>query len=150
MIVHQTDITVSGDNGVIAIIEVKNSEELDLPLATELMGGGSLGTWQIGSQFALLVSQDKGFLWDLRDARRLDEAKVWELPMGRYLAPYLRRAAGKRLRHEELTWLVFTWLGDLANVAAPNKAVDGDSPLAASGLLGKLREGAATVSMTTL
>lgn len=139
-------LITTSESRVVAEVEVKNVENLDLQLAQALASGSSALLSQDAPRYYLVVSQDKGFLWRLDHTPTLADAPVWELPMGDLLRPYmppLKR--GGRLQFDELRMLVFSCLGDLADAGMP-VTTELPAALVESGLADVLRSNAVVIT----
>lgn len=116
------DIVVQGADGrIVALVEVKNPERFtaDIAAATRrnLIVHGFIGDW---SPFFLMVSQDRGFLWDLRSGEIAPDAPpTIEFPMRPVVERYLPSLAnGDWLTGPQLELAVAQWLSDLTREEA--------------------------------
>jgi hypothetical protein len=132
----QTDILVrSPDGSNIAVVEVKNRKNLSRDIATIVRRNMLEDGLSSQAPFFLLLSQDKGFLWNGTATGNSDAPPSYEFPMENVIARYENSANGtERLGEEYLELLVLRWLLDLGNT--PQKA-DGEpeKSLALSGFL---------------
>jgi hypothetical protein len=132
----QTDILVrSPDGSNIAVVEVKNRKNLSRDIATIVRRNMLEDGLSSQAPFFLLLSQDKGFLWNGAATGNSDAPPSYEFPMENVIARYENSANGtERLGEEYLELLVLRWLLDLGNM--PQKA-DGEpeKSLAHSGFL---------------
>ena len=104
--------------GLVALVEVKNREELSAQAAASirrnLIMHGLIG---LLSPYFLIVSQDHGYLWNQRSGQALHESlPTVQFPMGPVVARYLPSlATGVRLTGSQLELAVAQWLSDLAS-----------------------------------
>ena len=138
-----TDILVRSATGrPIAVVEVKNPQDLSLPVATtirrDMISHGLLAD----VPYFLLVSQDQGYLWMGSQTENTDDYPPITLPMRSVVKRYLPVAdSNDRLRGSELELVVIQWLRDLAE---SRDKLD-DEPerlLASSGFLDAIRRAA--------
>jgi hypothetical protein len=109
------DIIISGDRGIVANVEIQNEAGWSRETAREYIRNLYSDSPPPASQFFLLISQDKGFLWRLDSTSRFTE----QLPLEINLEPIFRRFVepyngSRRLQVTSLLPLVFDWLGRLA------------------------------------
>src|SRR5215211_3684499 len=111
-------IVQDADGGVLALVEVKNRENLTPDIAAalrrNLIAHGSVNWW---ARFFLIVSQDSGYLWDQESLPRLDVSPPTVVfPMRSVVERYLPSFVnGRRLSGSTLELAVSQWLWDLAN-----------------------------------
>jgi hypothetical protein len=109
------DIVVTGPDGVIALVEIKNQPSLTRPGAVavrrNLLTHGLLRP----TEFLLIVSQDFAYVWRPGLTSDLDTEPLYEFSMREVLARHFGDSVlNSRLRPEELRTLVFHWLSVLA------------------------------------
>lgn len=114
----RTDIVVqAADGGVLALVEVKNRENLTAEIASvlrrNLVAHGLVGWW---SPFFLLMSQDVGFLWDQRSGPTGDTSPP---TVNFSMVPVIQRYLpsfdiSERLGGSQVELAVAQWLSDLA------------------------------------
>jgi len=110
----QANILVQGpDNRTIAVIEIKNRQNLSRDIAMILRRNiGAFDSFPHAPYF-LLLSQDVGFLWEESGQKDLVAPTV-EFPMKQIMSRYLPDMnPDERLRNSELELLVLMWLNDL-------------------------------------
>jgi hypothetical protein len=114
-----TDIVVqAADGGVLALVEVKNRENLTPDIASalrrNLIAYGHVKVW---ARFFLVVSQDTGHLWDQESLPPGDvPPPTVEFPMRPVVERYLPSLVNNgRLSGSTVELAVTQWLWDLAN-----------------------------------
>lgn len=131
------------DGTVVAVIEVKNSENLNPETAAQFRRNLLVHAPLVpAARFFLLVSQDVGYLWDqhAESASLMSEPTV-TFPVAPLVEYYLPSFAGKeRLSSSQLELAVFQWLWDIANVA-PQRPRDSEIPLSQTPFLRALEGG---------
>lgn len=139
-------LIVGADGSTLAVVEVKNRENLSASLATSirrnLVAHGLLPV-----RYFLLLSQDRGYLWKTPRARQGGPARpTAEFPMQEVFSDYLDLAdrRDERLRGVQLELLVEKWLDDLTH-GIRGRFPQTESALAKAGLLDDLR-GASVVA----
>jgi hypothetical protein len=133
------DITIANESGVFAIVEVKNASALNFDVAAQLVDEIPSFVFKTGQGYAMVVSQDRGFLWRLEDGKPPSQCEAWELNTSELLARYMDRvAAGTRLQYPELWMIVNQWISDLSDhqVDVPQPWA---APLIDSGFLDAIR-----------
>ncbi len=111
----RADILIrSPDNRIIAIIEVKNRQDLSRNIAMilrrNMMAHGLLPQ----TLYFVLLSQDIGFLWKGSEQENLQAPPAVEFSMKQIMDRYLPEMnPEERLRGAELELLVLQWLTDL-------------------------------------
>jgi len=112
------DIVVqAADGNLLAIVEVKNRENLTPVVAAQLrrnlMAHGQLN---IIVRYFLIVSQDVGYLWDQKAHPSFDIVpSTLEFPMTQVIERYLPSFVGAgRLSNAQLELAVTQWLWDIA------------------------------------
>jgi len=120
MTTRTADLFVRSATGLpVALIEVRNRQNLTLEVAMELQQ--DLLDYFSGLRdglvpYFLMLSQETGFLWDLRKQQRGDDPPICVFPMQDVVAQYWPNLLPhERLRGSELELVVFQWLSDLAN-----------------------------------
>lgn len=135
------DIVVrNADGNTIAVVEVKNRENLSRDVAIDLRRNLIAHGLVPAAQYFLLLSQDSGFLWKDMGLATLDAPPTQEFSMQPVLQRYLPQMEPKnRLGESILELLVLQWLNEIA--------IDGREPpeeperlLATSGFLDSLRD----------
>jgi hypothetical protein len=112
-ILQQSDITVRGRNGNVVLVgECRNALNLDRE-AAQWIYDRQLVNYQRSAPFLLLVSQDRGYLWN--SAAKPGQPPAYEFPM----APVIQRYAPElgsddRLLGSQLDVLVGQWLSELS------------------------------------
>jgi len=92
--------------------------------------------------FFLLVSQDKGYLWNQQGSGTGNLDPIAELPMQRVTARYLPSRNGTDRLPEEVQELVVTqWLADLTSPAGQTPEEEPERTLADAGFLQLVRGG---------
>ncbi len=70
--------------------------------------------------YFLLVSQEKGLLWELQKRERVDRLPDYEFSLSNVVTHYWTKLQpGERLRGSELELVLFQWLSDIANGMVP-------------------------------
>ena len=114
---YHADVVIwAPDDRVIAVVEVKNREQLTQDVAItfhrSLIADGRLNPHVL---YFLFVSQDTGFLWDQRSGTRPFAEPDAVFPMGPVVAHYVPWfTQAERLGSVELEFAVARWLEDLA------------------------------------
>jgi hypothetical protein len=118
----KTDLVVqSADGGVLALVEVKNRENLTAEIAAVLRRNvveDAPASWW--APFFILVSQDVGYLWDQRSLPRTDGADA-PLPTASFpMEPVIEHhlpaiLVDGRLYNSHVLSAVARWLADLAS-----------------------------------
>ncbi len=141
------DIFIRGkDDEVIALVEVKNPRLLTHDIARALYRD-IVDRMTAHAPYFLLLSQQRGYLWERSGRSGGALMPTVEFPMGpvmtRY-APTLHH--GERLRGRELDYVVLQWLVDLATGSSDNRDGVGepDTVLADAGFLAAIRDASVT------
>lgn len=143
MATFRPDILIQSPEDLpIAVVEVKNRQDLTREVATALRRNIIIHSLLPQTPFFLLISQDVGFLW--KSAASPDAPPAYEFPMGKVVSRYLNREPGERLYGIELEFLVLQWLNDLASgklktIEEPEKT------LALAGFLESIRDATITI-----
>ena len=109
------DILIQDPEGYpIAVVEVKNLQNLTRDIATELRH--NLINYGVPARvpYFLLLSQDIGFLWTESKQDDPHAPPIYEFPMDKVVTRYLKEDSARRLYGSVLELLVFQWLNDLA------------------------------------
>lgn len=143
MAVFRPDILIlSPEDLPIAVVEVKNRQDLTREVATALRRNIIIHSLLPQTPYFLLVSQDIGFLW--KAATSPDAPPEYEFPMDKVVARYLKREPGERLYGIELEFLVLQWLTDLAS-GALKTSEEPEKTLALAGFNDSIREATVTI-----
>lgn len=105
----------SAEGNPIAVVEVKNLQNLTREEAIELRGNLVAYGIPTNVSYFLLLSQDVGFLWVEPKNARLDAPPDYEFPMDKVVARYSNANSQKRLYEGVLVYIILEWLTDLAN-----------------------------------
>jgi len=112
----QPDILIRDDQGYpVAVVEVKNRQNLSPGLATELRHNMIMHGFPFQVPYFLLLSQDVGFLWKGAKQQIPDAAPDYTFPMDKVIGRYLKRDPNERLYGAELELLALQWLTDLTS-----------------------------------
>lgn len=142
MAVFRPDILIlSPEDLPIAVVEVKNRQDLTREVATELRRNIIIHSLLPQTPYFLLISQDVGFLWRAAGPDALPE---YEFPMDKVVARYLKREPGERLYGIELEFLILQWLTDLAS-GALKTSEEPEKTLAFTGFNDSIREATVTI-----
>ncbi len=136
------DILIHAPDGrPVAVVEVKNAEDLSPEVATALRRNMvAHGAVPAGAYF-LLVSQDIGYLWEEQDGETLDTPPSLEFPMTEVVARYSTVSdRRKRLFGAVLEIVVLRWLLDLAQ-GPPERREEAEATLGPSGFLAAISGG---------
>jgi hypothetical protein len=139
------DIIVQSPTGdPVAVVEVKNRQDLSRDIAVilhrTLLGYG----YPARVPYFLLLSQDNGFLWHGPVAVGDDNAPAEEFDMRPVIARYLPNLdPADRLRGAELSLIVRQWLNDLA-AGRQNETQEPERTLARAGFLAAIRDAVVT------
>lgn len=121
------DITISGDEGTVADVEIKNEANWTADTARAYIRNLFAGDAPRLGRFFLLLSQDKAFLWRLTGGVEFLE----QIPIEINVEPVFRRYVApfnglRRLQEASLLPVMFDWLGRLASDPSP---ADDPAPL---------------------
>ena len=114
MAISQPDILIQSPQGnSIAVVEVKNRQNLSRDVATafrrNMLAHGLLSQ----TPYFLLTSQDIGFLWKEAKEENFDALPDYEFSMDKVVSRYIKQKSGERLYEPVLDLVVFQWLLDL-------------------------------------
>jgi hypothetical protein len=137
-----TDVVVLTPRGdPIALVETKNREDLSREVAMILRRNLVAHGLAKRAPYFLLVSQDRGFLWDERSGGKLLAAPVAEFSMVPVIQRYLPQVGPEdRLRGAQLDLVVAQWLNDLA-FGEPDPRGEPERSLVPTGFLTGIRGG---------
>jgi len=133
---YKGDIIVQESDGrLIAIVEIKNRQNLSRDIAMMLRRSMIDDGLPLNIPYFLLLSEDTGFLWKQPDQAKPEASPTVEFPMKNIVTRYLPELGPEeRLRGAELELLVLHWLNNLAwTPQIPNE--EPEKSLAASGFL---------------
>ena len=123
------DILIQNPDGdPIAVIEVKNIENLTRDEATQVRRSLADYGVPLDVPFFLLLSQDVGFLWKDSRHENLDAPPTYVFPMGNVVARFSDRKAGEILYAAEFSILILRWLNHLTlkpqdNIKEPERTL---------------------------
>ena len=116
MAAFQSDLVIQNDEGdPIALVEVKNPSNLSRELAREMHRNIIRRGLPRRVPYLLLLSQDKGYLWENPDRESEEALPNYEFSMDRVVNRYRTEQMSRRLYTEVLEFLVFQWLMSLTN-----------------------------------
>jgi hypothetical protein len=127
------DILIHDSEGYpIAVVEVKNLQNLSRDIATELRY--NLINYGVSARvpYYLLLSQDVGFLWTESKQVEPHAPPTYEFSMDKVVTRYLKEDSPRRLYGSILELLVYQWLNDLATKPV-NEGEEPEKTLALSG-----------------
>jgi len=134
------DILVRDPDGFpIAIVEIKNRQNLSRDVATELRRSMVAHGLPARVPYFLLLSQDVGYLWKDVKQTDLDAPPTYEFPMDKVVTRYLKEDSEQRLYESILELLVFQWLNDLATNPG-NVSEEPEKTLALSGFSQSIKD----------
>jgi hypothetical protein len=109
---HIADVTIRESSGrIIALLEAKNPLELTPSWADELLERMLLDSQLAGLHYALVVSQDHGYIWEIPASGPPDAAARTQFDMRPVAERFGHLASPReRLRHDDLKMAVFFWL----------------------------------------
>jgi hypothetical protein len=138
MTTHRPDFLMRSRNGsVVAAVEVKNLPDLSPELASMVRQDLLLDDVLPESPFFLLLSQDRGFLWDNRASN--GDSKPLVFQMGPVVERYFPHARAPHLTGGSLEIIVLDWLNELSR--SNEVAKEPERTLAQAGLLDLLKGG---------
>lgn len=142
------DIVVNGPTGApVALVELWNPVALSREAAIdfrELLIAHGLLDWD--ATFLLLLSQDKGFVWNQRSDANPRAQPLTEFSMAPVMSRYLPRHDGqRRLLGFSLDFVVITWLGEMV-AGVLHHGDEPEATLAEAGFLATIRGGAINVN----
>src|SRR5712692_1524940 len=142
MAMFRPDILIQSPEDLpIAVVEVKNRQDLTREVATVLRHNIITHSLLPQTPYFLLISQDVGFLWK---AAGPDAPPTYKFPMDKVVTRYLQREPGERLYGIELEFLVLQWLNDLAS-GRLNTSEEPEKTLALAGFNDSIREATITI-----
>jgi hypothetical protein len=116
MAAFQPDLVIQNDEGdPIALVEVANPSHLSRDRATEIHRNIMKRGLPKHVSYLLLLSQDKGYLWENPDRESEEAPPDYEFSMDEVINRYRTEQMSRRLYTEVLEFLVFQWLMSLAN-----------------------------------
>lgn len=135
----QPDMVIRSSLGdPIAVVEVRNRRDLTPLIAREIrhhLLAHTSHADQTGARYFLLLSQDRGYIWDCRISAHRDAPPVAEFSMLDVIDRYLpERPPEHRLRNSELEFLVLRWLIDLT-LGLQDESLAANQALADAGVL---------------
>ena len=143
MATFRPDILIlSPEDLPIAVVEVKNRQDLTREVATALRRNIIIHSLLPQTPFFLLISQDVGFLW--KSVASPNAPPAYEFPMSKVVTRYLKREPGERLYGIELEFLVLQWLNDLAS-GKLKTSEEPEKTLALAGFNESIREATITI-----
>lgn len=143
MATFRPDILIQSPEDLpIAVVEVKNRQDLTREVATALRRNIIIHSLLPQTPFFLLISQEVGFLW--KSAASPNAPPAYEFPMSKVVTRYLKREPGERLYGIELEFLVLQWLNDLAS-GKLKTSEEPEKTLALAGFNESIREATITI-----
>ena len=143
MAMFRPDILIQSPEDLpIAVVEVKNRQDLTRELATALRRNIITHSLLPQTPYFLLISQDVGFLW--KAPASPDTPPIYEFPMDKVVARYVKREPGERLYGIEMEYLVLQWLNDLASGKLKTNE-EPEKTLALAGFNDSIREATVTL-----
>jgi len=140
----KSDLVVqSADGNIVALIEIKNMSGLSAETASSIRRNLLMhGRTDWSPPFVMIVSQDRGYLWDQRSTTHPPiQSPTSEFSMKPVVERYLPSfAGGERLRGSQLALAVEQWLFDLAS-NVEGRPREPASALAKTGFLESIRGG---------
>jgi hypothetical protein len=135
-------VVEAADGAIAALVEVKNLADLTADEAAVIRWNLVMyGRVNWSPAFIMVVSQDRGFLWDQRlQPPSFTRPPTAEFPMTQVVEFYLPSFAGRRLMGSQLELGVRQWLWDLAN-DMEQRPMGPEEALANSGFLDVIRGG---------
>jgi hypothetical protein len=144
MAMFRPDILIQSPEDLpIAVVEVKNRQDLTRELATALRRNIITHSLLPQTPYFLLISQDVGFLW--KAPASPDTPPTYEFPMDKVVARYVKREPGERLYGIEMEYLVLQWLNDLASGKLKTNE-EPEKTLALAGFNDSIREATVTLN----
>ena len=134
----RVDLLIRNQKGqILAVVEIKNRQDIDLDMATAFRRNMIVHGLVPEIPFFLLLSQDIGFVW--KGTVSPDAPPGYQFPMNNVVARYLPDLApGERLKEVQLELVLVQWLTDLAE--EPQIALEEpEKSLALSGFLESIR-----------
>jgi len=134
------DIVVQNADGqFIAIIEVKNMQDLTRDAATSVRRNSMKYSLLPQTPYFLLLSQDRGFLWKEAWIKGPETPPTYAFPVDTVVTRYLKREPNERLYEIELEFLVLQWLNDLADGKQKTNE-EPEATLALAGFIDAIKE----------
>lgn len=124
----------SPDGDSIAVVEVKNIENLTREEAIQVRRSLAHYGVPLHAPFFLLLSQDVGFLWKDSESEKLDSSPTYVFPMSNVVARFSDRKAGEILYKAEFSILILRWLNRLT-LEPQDSSKEPERTLALSGFL---------------
>ncbi len=148
MTTRTADLFVRSAFGVpVALVEIRNRQNLSLDVAMELQQ--DLLDYFSGLRdgivpYFLMLSQETGYLWDLRKQQRHNNPPISVFPTHDLMTRYWpRREPTDRLTERSFAILVFQWLVDLTDERL-KATQEPEKSLAASGFLAAMHNAQVT------
>lgn len=139
---YEPDILMQSPDGFpVAVVEVKNREQLTADIATWIRADHLSHGLSARVPFFLLVSQDIGYLWDQIASPRTDAPPSYEFSMRGVMERYFPESAqGERVGSAQLELIIFQWLRDILD--GGSESLEGpEHAIARSGMLSAMRGG---------
>jgi hypothetical protein len=140
MIPYADIVARNAEGNTIAVVEVKNRENLSKDVAIDLRRNLIMHGLVPVAPYFLLLSQDSGFLWKDMGLAALDAPPTQEFSMRPVLQRYLPQMESEnRLGESILELLVLQWLNEIA-IDGRESPEEPERLLATSGFLDSLRD----------
>lgn len=138
-----TDVLVLTPEGSpVALVEAKNREGLSREIAAELRRNLMVHGLLQRVPYFLLVTQDRGFLWEQHPGSELPASPAAEFSMESVVRRYLPQVRSvERLRGAQLAFIVAQWLNELAS-GQLDLSGEPERLLAPTGFLAEIQGGA--------
>jgi hypothetical protein len=134
------DILLRNSRGeAIAVVEAKGAMNLTPALAMDIRRRMLAHGLPAHLPYFLLLSQERGYLWQDSQALRSDTPPTVELPMAEVVKRYFPAEPGTRLHGVQLELLLVQWLTDLAAGASVSES-EPERSLKKVGFLDAIRE----------
>ena len=134
------DILLRNPRGeAIAVVEAKGAMNLTPALAMDIRRRMLAHGLPAHLPYFLLLSQERGYLWQDSQALRSDTPPTVELPMAGVVKRYFPAEPGTRLHGVQLELLLVQWLADLAAGASVSES-EPERSLEKVGFLDAIRE----------
>ena len=134
------DILLRNASGeVIAVVEAKGAMKLTAALAMDIRRRMLAHGLPAHLPYFLLLSQERGYLWEGSLALRPDAPPTAEFPMAEVVTRYFPAEPGARLHGVQLELLLVQWLTDLAAGASVPQS-ESERALKKVGFLDAIRE----------
>lgn len=142
------DIVIQNPDGkFVAVIEVKSYKDLTRDVATELRRNLMFHTLLPQTPYFLLMSQDKGFLWEEAWRKGPESPPTYEFPMDNVITRYRKSKQGEKPFGRELESLALRWLNDLAKAQILTNE-EPEKTLALAGFTNSVKEGTVMVEVS--